>query len=383
MYHDAHVSFPRRLLHKSIAAYYRARPAVLRLARQGQHAARRTFYQGLDRINDVLRRSTLARVSDPQGTIRLAWARSPELHYTNIGDALSAVMVTALSGRVCRKERFFSFKERIFGVGTIAHNIRGGVAHVWGTGLDVRFNSFDKSLGHFAAPPHTRIRVHATRGPFTRQAFIDAGIPAPEAYGDPVWVLPSIFPAAAEKKWDLGVIVHVTELNEFSPTAQTHARFKRYHVPEEMKGRVKIINTVVEPTLDAMMARMEEITSCRRILSVSLHGLVFAESYGIPCMYFNLDGSNDCRTIRLDDQALDHRVRDLYAGLGRTELTVFGCERTQPTDWAAAMAAIDETWRPAEFNPSPMLDAFPLPLAFDPRHGKPFKDFDLLRQIKL
>jgi hypothetical protein len=383
MYHDAHVSFPRRILHKSIAAYYRARPAVLRFARQSQHAARRTFYQSIDRINDVLRRSTLARVSDPEGTIRLAWARSPELHYTNIGDALSAVMVTALSGRVCRKERFFSFKERIFGVGTIAHNIRGGTAHVWGTGLDVRFNSFDKSLGHFAVPPHTKIRVHATRGPFTRQAFIDAGIPAPEAYGDPVWVLPSIFPAAAEKKWDLGVIVHVTELTEFSPKAQTHTRFKRYHVPEELRDRVKIINTVVEPTLEAMMARMEEITSCRRILSVSLHGLVFAESYGIPCMYFNLEGSNDCRTIHLDNQALDHRVRDLYAGLGRTELTVFGCDRTQRTDWAVAMAAIDETWQPAEFNPIPMLDAFPLPLAFDPRHGKPFQDFDLLRKIKL
>ncbi|MGF9759585.1 polysaccharide pyruvyl transferase family protein [Microvirga sp. 0TCS3.31] len=390
MYHDAPVSLPRRVLHKSIAAYYRALHLILPIprltrhaVRKGQHVGRRTFYKGVDRLNDILKKSTLDRVSDPEGPIRLAWARSPELYYTNIGDALSAVMVTALSGRVCRKERFFSFKERIFGVGTIAHNIRGGIAHVWGTGLDAKYNSFDKSLGRFAAPPHTKIRVHATRGPFSRQAFLNAGIPAPEAYGDPVWVLPSIFPPAAEKKWDLGVIVHVTELTEFSPDAQTKDHFKRYQIPQELTGKVKIINTVVEPTLDAMMDRMEEITSCRRILSVSLHGLVFAESYGIPCMYFYLSGSNNCHTISLDNEILDHRVRDLYAAFGRNDLTVYGCDRTLPTDWVAAMKAIDETWQPAEFDPGPMLDAFPLPLAFDPRQGEPFKNFDLLRQIKL
>ncbi len=383
MYYNDHISLPRRVLHRVMALYYQALYSLCSVPRRLQHVARRSFFKGIDRLNDLLNRGTLDRVSDPDGAIRLAWARSPELHYTNLGDALSAVMVTALSGRVCRKERFFSFKERIFAVGTIAHNVRGGIAHVWGTGLDAKYNSFDPALGRFAAPPHTRVCVHATRGPFSRQTFLEAGIPAPEVYGDPVWVLPSIFPPAKEKRWDLGVIVHVTELTEFAPNAQAKPHFARYKVPPEFGDRVKIINTVVEPTLDAMMERMEEITSCRRILSVSLHGLVFAESYGIPCLYFDLDGSNTSKRVNLNETCLDHRVRDLYAGLGRKDITVYGCERTQPTDWSMAMAEIDRHWRPAHFDAGPLLDAFPVPLAFDPRRGELYGDFDLLRKIKL
>jgi len=346
----------------------------------------RIIYKSLDIYNTLMNKSILDRVTNRHdGTIRLAWARSPEKHYTNIGDALSAVMVTALSGRVCRKEPFRSPRERLYAVGTIAHNAYGGTVHIWGTGLDAKYNAFDKTLGHYAAPPDTKIQVHATRGVYSRQAFVKAGISAPETYGDPVWVLPSIFPAAAEKKWDLGVIVHVTELAGYAPDAPTKPELIRYRVPDELRNRIKIINTVSEPTLDGIMAKMEEITSCRRILSVSLHGLVFAESYGIPCLYFGLDGRNACEVINLaqatEDRILNHRVRDLYAGIGREEITVFGCDRTQPTDWAAAMTAVDDNWRPAQYDPGPLLDAFPLPLVFDPRSGKPFQDFDLLRQI--
>lgn len=346
----------------------------------------RIIHKSLSVVNAALNRSILSRVTNRNdGTIRLAWARSPEKYYANIGDALSAVMVTALSGRLCRKEPFRSARERLYAVGTIAHNAYGGTAHIWGTGLDAKFNAFDKTLGRYAAPPSTNVRVHATRGPYSRQAFVDAAIPAPRVYGDPVWMLPSIFPAATEKKWDLGVIVHVTELAAFSPEDKTRPDFIRYQIPPEFRDRVKIISTVVEPTVDAMMAKMEEITSCRRILSVSLHGLVFAESYGIPCLYFGFNGPNACETFDLalaTEDVLNHRVRDLYAGLGRDKITVYGCDRIRPTDWAAAMSAIDEVWSPAQFDPGPLLDAFPLPLAFDPRRGEPFRNYDLLRQIE-
>lgn len=346
----------------------------------------RVIHKSLDVFNTVFNRSILDRITNrSDGTIRLAWARSPEKYYTNIGDALSAVMVTALSGRVCKKETFRSPRERLYAVGTIAHNAYGGIVHIWGTGLDATYNAFDTTLRRYAAPPDTKIHVHATRGPYSRQAFVDAGIAAPEVYGDPVWVLPSIFPAAKEKKWDLGVIVHVTELAEYGPNPHTKPELIRYCIPPEFQDRVKIISTVVEPNVDAMMAKMEEITSCRRILSVSLHGLVFAESYGIPCLYFGLEGSNGCETIDLahaaEDRILNHRIRDLYAGMGRKDIIVYGCDRTQPTDWTTAMAAVDQNWRPAQYDPGPLLDAFPLPLRFDPRRGEPFRNYDLLRQI--
>jgi hypothetical protein len=347
----------------------------------------RIIHKGLNAINSLLNVSTLKRISNRRdGTLRVAWARNYNQRLQNLGDALSAVMVSALSGQVSKKEPFKSARERLYAVGTIAHNAYGGVVHVWGSGLDATYNAFDLTQRRYSAPPDTKVHVHATRGPYSRQAFLDAGISAPEVYGDPVWVLPSIFPAAKEKKWDLGVIVHVTELAAHTAEGITKDAFRRYQVPPEWQDRVKIISTLVEPNIDAMMKKIEEITACRRILSTSLHGLVFAESYNIPCLYFGLKGLNSPLTIDLatadNNDDLNHRIRDLYAGMGYNEITVLGHDRMTPTDWAAAIATIDQYWRPSNFDPGPMLDAFPLPLVFDPRRGEPFQNFDVLRQIQ-
>jgi len=90
-----------------------------------------------------------------------------------------------------------------------------------------------------------------------------------------------------------------------------------------------------------MRARLDEILECERIVSTSLHGMVFAESYGIPCLYFSPRAPRGLHMMELDpDGTLDLRIVDLYRGLGRGHIPVYGQPRRERTDWAALMAAI-------------------------------------------
>lgn len=64
----------------------------------------------------------------------------------------------------------------------------------------------------------------------------------------------------------------------------------------------------------AIKVKVGEILSCRRVLGTSLHGLIIAESYGIVCATFDIHDGAKGRFAAYDDTALDHRMRDFYAG---------------------------------------------------------------------
>ncbi len=133
-------------------------------------------------------------------------------------------------------------------------------------------------------------------------------------------------------------------------------------MPDEFKDDVRIFNTVTAVTVEALRERLDEILSCERIVSTSLHGMVFAESYGIPCLYFSPRGEKPgLNTVELDpDGKLDLRIVDLYRGLGLETLRIFAQDRKQPTDWAGLMRTIDSAWEPKAFDTDPLVESFPL-----------------------
>lgn len=102
------------------------------------------------------------------------------------------------------------------------------------------------------------------RGPDTRQKIISAGGVCPEIYGDPALLMPLVI-TGAEKKYDIGIIPHYTDYAEIK---------KRY--PTEY---------VINLTTDDPVKTTKEITSCRKIISSSLHGLIVANAYGIPATW--------------------------------------------------------------------------------------------------
>lgn len=266
----------------------------------------------------------------PAPELAVTWAATTKTVLSaNLGDALSPVIVAGLSGRRVRHAHFDEDVERIAALGTIGQDLHGGILHLWGTGAQRRLWPVDGE----GRPRHPGgiFHVHATRGPLTRAVLRDAGIEAPEVYGDPAPLLPRLFPMTPEPVHDLGIIPHVSELDAVSPDARPKADILRYRIPPEMAGRVRLIPTwtLAEPV--ALFACIRRILSCRRIISASLHGLVIAEAFGIPALALGKKGRGATAwDLTGPCDGLDHRMIDY--GLGKRsdpphDLCPTPCER--------------------------------------------------------
>ena len=300
--------------------------------------------------------------------IPLSWAASTTgVPYANLGDALSAVVVSAVSGLPIRHAGFDAPGERVVGVGTIGHAQRNGVLHFWGTGMDATRNAVDRTIPNFVKAPDTTYQIHATRGPQTASTLAATGIEVSGVYGDPVWLLPQIWPMRdVEKKYRIGVILHLTELDEQTPNGTAKAELSRYQLPYTGDGSsVHLINTLTEKTVEALEEKVREILSCDLILSTSLHGLVIAETYGIPCAWFATYGDGTGARLDLKDPnvRVDHRLKDFYLGAGTKSVLAYCLDRSRKTDWEGAASYVRANWTPLTYSGDALVEAFPLPVA--------------------
>jgi hypothetical protein len=304
--------------------------------------------------------SALQRWVDEHGSVPLSWAATtPAVPDANLGDALSAVTVSVLTGLPIEHRNFDNASERLVSVGTIGHQQKNGTVHIWGTGFRDPGNPPHKEF--YSPPPDTHLRIHAVRGPLSGRILRRAGVEVPEIYGDPVWFLPKFATPSVEKRWELGIVVHISELVAHRSDAPVKPDLRRYHIPPSLLSQICIINTYTAPTARALMERVDDIRACRRIASTSFHGLVIAETFGIPCVWFS---PHPCGAIapRIDDTdvRIDQRVRDFYYACPERHLPIYGVSRQKPTAWEDMMDWIDSSWSPLQANTEPLFDAFPL-----------------------
>lgn len=301
------------------------------------------------------------------GSIPLSWVTTTGKEpYLNLGDALSAVIVGMMSGLPVHHVAAKSSATRLAAVGTIGHMFSGGDVSFWGTGTSPHLNPHqsDEEKVLYTPPAETRMSVYATRGPFSRRVLApDATGPA--VFGDPLWLLPRFHTAPVKKRYELGVILHLSELADRDYDAHPKDGALRHIVRDQDRSAVKLINTVTPISVDALRERLDDILACKRIISTSLHGMVFAESYGIPCLYFS-PRAQKAGAGKIDltaEEGLDLRFVDLYRGLGLDTLDVWYQPRKQETDWTSVIEAVDRIWVPKSFDDEPLIEAFPLPLA--------------------
>lgn len=217
------------------------------------------------------------------GAIRLNWWNP----ISNLGDAISPFIVAHLSGRpvVHTGDRK---RGKLVATGSIINRARDGDV-VWGSG------AMDAEM----RPRGTRILVTAVRGPRTAARLRGLGVECPEVYGDPGCLLPRLFPrpADARPRFALGVIPHHRdrELVTLSDPA------------------VRIIDI-----MDSPEAFVTALWACERIVSSSLHGIIFAEAYGIPADW-----------LEVSDRVLGggHKFGDYYEGTGRVQPAPLSLER--------------------------------------------------------
>lgn len=314
----------------------------------------------------LIESTDLLAAADAAGGIPLAWAKpGADESYVNLGDALSPVMVSLVSGRPIVSRASRSSDARLAAVGTIGHGMRGGHVTFWGTGSSRYANPLaarDERVT-FSRSGDTVVDIRATRGPVSAR-ILGEGLDDPGVYGDPVWLLPRFFPRKAAPTTELGVILHLSELADRGMEARAKDGLARYDVPQDLAGSVRLITMVTGREPSDLRGKVEEILDCKRIVSTSLHGVVIAEAYGIPCFYLARRGEPGVDRVDLDgNEEINLRLVDLYLGLGQERLTIWRQPPRRATDWEAVMSALDREWEPKDFDGDRLIDAFPLPPA--------------------
>jgi pyruvyltransferase len=202
--------------------------------------------------------------------------------YTNFGDYISLKLVERIVGGPVRyfKKKPKVPEKKLLAVGSILFFATQGDI-VWGSGVNGRrMNKADYTF--------TDLDIRAVRGPLTRRFIAENfNIPCPEIYGDPALLFPYFFPEFKRSKdpsLDYLIIPHYSE---------------RGLMPKED------FPNMVYPT-DPWEEVLEKILDSKLVISSTLHGLVLAESYGIPA-----------RMLRISENEPLIKFADYYMGTNR------------------------------------------------------------------
>lgn len=207
--------------------------------------------------------------------------------FDNFGDVMSKVLVERIVERpvVAYQRKPRGNIPKLLAVGSILH-IAADDDVIWGSGV----NGKDLARSKYE---FNRLDVRAVRGPLTRQfLWREKGIMAPEVYGDPVLLLPYLFPEF--KKSDNPSIPYliVVHYSDF-------AFFPKDKFPNAVYAN-EPWDHITRKILDSEF-----------VVSSSLHGVVIAEAFGIPA-----------RLLRLNDSEPLFKFTDYYLGTKRRNFRV-------------------------------------------------------------
>ena len=187
----------------------------------------------------------------------------------NLGDNLSFVVVDwmlAKKGLKADQET-----RKTYFLNTIGSNVFSSFqnAVIWGSGIGNSVGTDTQSL--IGRILHRRIfrrlDIRAVRGPLTRQKLIRYRHRCPEIYGDPAILMPLIYrPASFEKKHDILVIP------QFLAEKEIREKYPQY--------------PMLSMNTDDYKQVIDMICSSKKVITSSLHGIILAQAYGVPAVYF-------------------------------------------------------------------------------------------------
>lgn len=185
--------------------------------------------------------------------------KGKSFYVSNFGDQLSPFVVSLLAPHPVRHA---IGEGKLLSVGSVFFSLRNKDS-VWGSGLlNAKHIKFALAC--------EQVNYLAVRGPKTRDLLLTQGIECPPIYGDPALLLPWLVKNDIEKRYRIGIVPHF------------------YHA-KAMKEIVKLDESIrIIDVEKPFYTVMREILSCDVILSSSLHGLIVAESYGIPALLLTL-----------------------------------------------------------------------------------------------
>lgn len=250
------------------------------------------------------------------------------LKNNNFGDDINIPLLQTLTNQhVTYLENYFCKKNRenLLAIGSLIENFTTPYSLIWGSGCI----SFDMPI---KIKPK---KVYAVRGPLTRERLLKEGIACPEVYGDPALLFPHIYSPKLDKHYEIGIIAHYVDYD------LPHVREFREKHPD-----IKFIKL---RNYESWQSVIDEINSCKVILSSSLHGLIISDAYKIPNVWIKL--SNNIT-------GGDFKYKDYFGGVGRDYIS--------PLDFSVEINiqkgkdAVN-SYKKINYNPRSLLDAFPYP----------------------
>ena len=223
--------------------------------------------------------------------VRAWWPRSP--HPGNFGDILTPIILDKMYG-VQAVFTLPPFREpTLFGVGSIVQRAESNTV-IWGSGL------IDSG-----APVKRDATYLAVRGPRTYEILKSRRVDCPRVFGDPALLLPVVYNQEVEETYEYGIFPHYVDYEMVS---------KWYQDDESV--------LVINPLNADACAVIDQVRSCKAIVSSSLHGIICAHAYGIPAVWVK-------HSDKLSGD--DIKFHDYYEAMGmRAVVTQF--RQKQPLD---------------------------------------------------
>lgn len=151
-------------------------------------------------------------------------------------------------------------------------------AVVWGSGAHI-FQNIESLLSWKGVRNYD---IRAVRGPITRRILLDCGYECPEVFGDPAVLMPLIYDEDGNvKTHDISVVLH-------------------YYMKDCSEYQRNDCHYIDIATSD-YKTFIREIRASKKIISSSLHGIILAETYGVPAVFLNTGGYVDEALIKYYD----------------------------------------------------------------------------------
>lgn len=145
---------------------------------------------------------------------------------------------------------------------------------IWGTGTQTDC--------HYHIQDATFLAV---RGPLTRAAIYGAHVP--EVYGDPGLLLPDLHTPDVTRQHATGILAHY---KDHEAASAKHPRALNVSLLQPWQGVIR------------------QALSCDRLIVTSLHGLVLADAYDIPCTWqTSYTGQIASQSLKFQDYFLGTR----------------------------------------------------------------------------
>ena len=210
-----------------------------------------------------------------------------EGHRNNFGDYLGDYIPRKLTNKEIVYTQINSPTKKYVTVGSVLNQMIGINTNcvVWGSGIMTINDTIPKG-----------VELLAVRGPYTQQRLRDIGIEPPEVVGDPALLLKKIYNPKINKKYKLGIIPHYVDYDYVKNLVKDDPNVKV----------IDLITNDIEGTID-------EILSCERTISSSLHGVIVSHTYDIPSVWVKFSNKLFGNSASMGNNV---KFRDYFASVG-------------------------------------------------------------------